>query len=95
MAVGADAQVDEVELAQLAQAELVRLGSLFAPHRIGGVGGADPVEQCLPDQAVVRPLVVERHTALVAPIEVDLPPVDLGVAVVGQPLVAVAGRVAA
>ena len=93
--VGAEPEVDEVELAELADAQLVRVGALLAAHREVGVGRADPIEQRLAAEPVVRRRVVEGDAALVAPVDVDLPPVDLGAAVAGQPLVAGASGVAA
>ena len=95
VAVGAEPEVHEVEPAELADAQLVGVGALVAAHREGGVGRADPVEQRLAGQAVVRVGVVEGHAALVAPVDVDLPPVDLGAGLGGQPLVAGPGRAAA
>src|SRR5207253_10939130 len=84
-----------VEAAELAEAELVRVRPLLAAHRVVGVDRADAFEQRLAAEAVVRRLVVERHAALVAPVDVDLPPVDLAAGVAGEALVAAPRRVAA
>src|SRR5690606_37042879 len=93
--VTAETEVDEVEAAQLTDAELVGVGSLLAAHREVGVHGAHPLEERLAPQAVVGVGVVERDAALVAPVDVDLPPVDLGAALVGEAFVAAAGGGAA
>ena len=85
----------EVEAAQLRHPLLVGVGALVAAHGVDGVGGADPLEQRLAPQQLVGVGVVGGHAALVAPVDVDLPPVDLVAAVGGQPLVAAAGGVAA
>ena len=45
VAVGAEPEVDQVELAELADAQLVRVRALLAPHRVRRVRGADAVEQ--------------------------------------------------
>src|SRR5690606_24662817 len=64
-------------------------------HRVVRVDGADPLEQGLADEVVVRRGVVMGDAALVAPVHVDLPPVDLRAGVVGQALVAGPGRLTA
>ena len=85
--------MDEVDLPEVAEAELVGV-DLGAPHEVGGVGRAHPVEQRLAGQAVVRVLVVVGDAALVTPVHVDLPPVDGG-GVGGEALVARPGGRAA
>src|SRR5437870_2541073 len=87
--------MDEVELAELTDTELIRIRPFVAAHRVGGVGRTDSIEECFTGKAIVRVLVFERHAPLVAPIDVDLPPVDLGSGVVGKALVALACRAAA
>jgi hypothetical protein len=88
VAVGPEAEVDDVEVAELTDPQLVGLGPLVAAHRVDGVGRADPLEQRLPAQSLVGVGGVGRHAALVAPVHVDLPPVDLLGADLGQALVA-------
>ena len=94
MPVRPEAEVHEIELAELADPELVRIRPFLAPHRVRGVRRADTVEQRLAGQPVVRALVVGRNAAFVAPVHVDLPPVDLRARIVCQPLVAPPRRVA-
>ena len=53
MAVGPQAEVDDVELADLAEPQLVGVGALVAAHRVHGVGGPDPLQQGLAPQALV------------------------------------------
>ena len=88
VAVGTEAEVDEIEPAQLPDAQLVGLGALVAAHRPRGVRGTDAIEQRLTGEPVVRVDVVERDAALVAPVDVDLPPVDGVGGDRGEPLVA-------
>ncbi len=94
VAVVPETEVHDVEPAQLAQAQLVGVGPVLAPHGVVGVHRPDTLEQRLSHEPVVRIDVVEWQTALVAPVEVDLPPVDLGAGVVGEPLIAAARSVA-
>ena len=92
MAIGSEAEVHDVETAELAEPQLVGVGPFLTPHGEGRVGRAHPVEQGLAGEPVVRRRVIERHAALVAPVDVDLPPVDLGAAHLGEVLVAPPGR---
>src|SRR5215207_7537381 len=94
MTVGPDTEVHDVDATELAEPQLVGVGTLVAPHGVVGVDRPHPLEQRLSHQPVVGALVVERDAALVAPVDVDLPPVDLVAGVVGQALVAAARRLA-
>ena len=95
VAVGAEAEVEHVELAELAHQLVIPVGAVLTAHGVVGVDRPDVLEQRLTDQAVVRVLVVQGHAAFVAPVDVHPPPVDLGAAGFGQGLVAGAGGLAA
>ena len=53
VAVGAEAEVDHVEAAELAEPQLVRVGALVAEHRVVGVDRADLLEQGVAGEVVV------------------------------------------
>ena len=95
MAAFAEAEVDDVEPADLGDALLIRVGALVASHGVDGVGRADPLEERFAHEPFVGVRVLGRDAPLVAPVDVDLPPVDLIGAVAGQAFVTPPGRVPA
>ena len=57
-------------------------------ERVGGVHAAHPLEQRRTHEALVGVLAVARHATFVAPVDVDVPPVDAVEGVLGEALVA-------
>ncbi len=92
MAVGPHAEVDDVELADLAETQLVGIGPLVAVHGVDGVGGAHFLEQGLAPEELIGIGVVGRDAPLVGPVHVHGQPVDLVDALGGESLVTGPGR---
>ena len=76
MAVSSQPQVDDVELAQLAEPQLVGIEAFVAAHGVHGVGSADALQQRMAAKQLVGIRVVRGHATFVAPEEVDYQPVD-------------------
>jgi hypothetical protein len=94
VAIRTEPEVDDVELVELAHDELIGVGAVVAPHRVDGIGGTHLFEQGFSPEPFVGVGVIGRHAPLVAPVDVDLPPIDRLGSIVGQSLVAGARRFA-
>src|SRR5205085_10794800 len=67
VAVGAEAEVHDVEAAGGGHPLLVGVGPLVAAHGVDGVGRPPPLQERLPHQALVGVGVMGGYAALVAP----------------------------